>query len=211
MPLSRASAIAFGIWERHGLAVPVDLRGLVSALGIEVVSFPFRGRLREVIIDGTIGVRGGLDRRWFRWHVAHGIGHHQLHMGARTGRRGLRGLRRQGRAAGRGVRGLPGGGAGRLGAVQRRARYPAREAAPRPGSRGQSVHLNVRNGEDRLQTRLYKRARRLVLTYRAKSRTESHSSSVRSPISVSLASWRSSMGLSYSCRVMYPAVTASSP
>ena len=64
--------------------MPVDLKVLASALGIEVVSFPFRGRLEEVIIDGTIGVRSGLDRRWFRWRVAHGIGHHQLHTGVRT-------------------------------------------------------------------------------------------------------------------------------
>ncbi len=82
--MSRASTIALRLWERHGLAVPVDLKDLASALGIEVVSFPFRGRLEEVIIDGTIGVRYGLDRRWFRWRVAHGIGHHQLHTGARA-------------------------------------------------------------------------------------------------------------------------------
>ncbi len=82
--MSRASAIALRLWERHELAVPVDLKGLASALGIEVVSFPFRGRLQEVIIDGTIGVRRGLDRRWFRWRVAHGMGHHQLHTGVRA-------------------------------------------------------------------------------------------------------------------------------
>ncbi len=64
--------------------MPVDLKVLASTLGIEVVSFPFRGRLEEVIIDGTIGVRCGLDRRWFRWRVAHGIGHHQLHTGVRA-------------------------------------------------------------------------------------------------------------------------------
>lgn len=82
--MSRASAIALRLWDRHGLAVPVDLKVLASTLGIEVVSFPFRGRLEEVIIDGTIGVRCGLDRRWFRWRVAHGIGHHQLHTGVRA-------------------------------------------------------------------------------------------------------------------------------
>ena len=82
--MSQASAIALRLWERHGLAVPVDLKGLTSALGIEVVSFPFRGRLEEVIIDGTIGVRSGLHPRWFRWRVAHGIGHHQLHTGVRA-------------------------------------------------------------------------------------------------------------------------------
>ena len=151
--MSRASAIALRLWERHDLAVPVDLKGLASALGIEVVSFPFRGRLEEVIIDRTIGVRSGLDRRWFRWRVAHGIGHHQLHTG---------------------VRARVGGCAGCDGKAERQA---GRESGGLSGTR-------------------------LDLTYRAKSRTDSHSSSVRSPISVSRASWWSSMGLSYSWREM---------
>ena len=70
------------LWRRHSLRVPVDLRPLVAELGLTVVTFPFRGRIKEMIIDDVIGVRPGLDRPWFRWYVAHGIGHHALHVGA---------------------------------------------------------------------------------------------------------------------------------
>ena len=69
------------LWRAHRLHVPVDLQALTSDLGLEVVPFPFRGRLKEAIIDGVIGVRPGLSRPWFRWVVAHGLGHHMLHVG----------------------------------------------------------------------------------------------------------------------------------
>ncbi len=69
------------LWERHGLSVPVDLRRLVAELGLEVVTFPFRGRIEEMIVERVIGVRPGLSRPWFRWYVSHAIGHHLLHAG----------------------------------------------------------------------------------------------------------------------------------
>ncbi len=69
------------LWRLHGLNVPVDLKRLAHELGLEVVTFPFGGRVKEVIIGGTIGVRPGLPRPWFRWYVAHAIGHHVLHVG----------------------------------------------------------------------------------------------------------------------------------
>ena len=72
---------AIGLWRTYCLSVPVDLRLLVSALDLEVVPFPFRGRIKETIVDGVIGVRPGLSRVWFRWYVAHAIGHHLLHVG----------------------------------------------------------------------------------------------------------------------------------
>ena len=59
----------------------MDLRRLVAELGLEVVSFPFRGRIKESIVDGVIGVRPCMPRTWFRWYVAHAIGHHVLHVG----------------------------------------------------------------------------------------------------------------------------------
>ena len=68
-------------WERYQLSHPVDLRRLVAEMGLEVTAFPFRGRIKEVIIDGVIGVRPGLSRSWFRWCVAHAIGHRMLHVG----------------------------------------------------------------------------------------------------------------------------------
>ena len=69
------------LWDRYRLEVPVDLKRLAAELGIEVTSFPFRGRIKEMIIDGIIGVEPGLSRPWFRWYVAHAIGHHVLHVG----------------------------------------------------------------------------------------------------------------------------------
>ena len=63
------------------MTIPVDLRRLVRALGLEVITFPFRGRIKEMIIEGAIGVQPGLTRPWFRWYVAHAVGHHLLHVG----------------------------------------------------------------------------------------------------------------------------------
>ena len=58
-----------------------DLKRLASELGLDVVLYPFEGRVREVIIGRTIGVQTGLSRPWFRSYVAHAIGHHTLHVG----------------------------------------------------------------------------------------------------------------------------------
>ena len=76
-----ARTLAARLWRTHDLSIPVDLRGLAAQLGLEVVSFPFDGRIKEVIIGRTIGVQPGLPRPWFRWYVAHAIGHHLLHVG----------------------------------------------------------------------------------------------------------------------------------
>ena len=76
-----AREVAVDLWERYALRVPVDLRLLAAELGLEVVSFGFRGRVKEVIIGRTIGVRPNLPRPWFRWYVAHAGGHHMLHAG----------------------------------------------------------------------------------------------------------------------------------
>ena len=69
------------LWHRYELSVPVDLKQVAEKLNLEVVSFPFRGRIKEMIVDRVIGVRPGLPRPWFRWYVAHSIGHHVLHAG----------------------------------------------------------------------------------------------------------------------------------
>ena len=72
---------AVELWHRYQLSTPVDLRRLAAELGLEIVTFPFRGRIKEMIVDGVIGVQPGLRRPWFRWYVAHAIGHHTLHVG----------------------------------------------------------------------------------------------------------------------------------
>ena len=77
----RERQLASDLWLRHGLSIPVDLKRLAAELELEVVSFPFHGRIREVIFERTIGVLPGLPRAWFRWYVAHAIGHHLLHVG----------------------------------------------------------------------------------------------------------------------------------
>ena len=76
-----AKARAAKLWSRYELSAPVDLKFLVGQLGLEVVEFPFRGRVREVVVDGVIGVQPALPRPWFRWYVAHAMGHHALHVG----------------------------------------------------------------------------------------------------------------------------------
>lgn len=77
-----AKAKAAELWYRYRLSLPVDLRRLVEALGLEVVTFPLRGRLQEVIIDGVVAVRRDMPRPWFRWYVSHALGHHLLHVGS---------------------------------------------------------------------------------------------------------------------------------
>jgi hypothetical protein len=72
---------AADLWERYRLSVPVDLRRLVAELDLDVVTFPFRGRIKEMIVERVVGVQPGLSRPWFRWYVAHAIGHHMLHAG----------------------------------------------------------------------------------------------------------------------------------
>ena len=74
-------ARAAELWRRHGLGVPVDLRRLARELGLEVVEFPFEGRIKEMIVERVVGVQPGLSRPWFRWYVAHAIGHHMMHVG----------------------------------------------------------------------------------------------------------------------------------
>ena len=65
-----------------GLEQPADLNPLLSKLGIEVVPWHFNGRVREVVIEGHIGIDDRLSEPWSRWLTAHAIGHHLLHTGA---------------------------------------------------------------------------------------------------------------------------------
>ena len=63
------------------LAPPADLRPLLDWLALETVRWRFRGRLREIIVDGVIGLDDRLSDEWARWLVGHAIGHHLLHPG----------------------------------------------------------------------------------------------------------------------------------
>ncbi len=65
-----------------GLEQPADLKPLLTKLGIEVVPWHFNGRVREVVLEGHIGIDDRLSEAWSRWLTAHAIGHHLLHTGA---------------------------------------------------------------------------------------------------------------------------------
>ncbi|MCI0887668.1 MAG: hypothetical protein J4N30_05625 [Chloroflexi bacterium] len=75
-------ARAIEVWRSHHLSIPVDLQRLVSDLELEIVLFPFKGRVNEMIVGETIGLRPGLPRPWFRWFVAHAVGHYVMHVGS---------------------------------------------------------------------------------------------------------------------------------
>ena len=60
---------------------PLDLAPLLERLDLEMLRWRFQGRLREVIIEGIIGIDERLPSPWVRWLTAHAIGHHLLHTG----------------------------------------------------------------------------------------------------------------------------------
>ena len=60
---------------------PADLDPVLAKLGIAVVPWRFAGRVREVVIEGTIGIDDRLSEPWVRWLTAHALGHHLLHTG----------------------------------------------------------------------------------------------------------------------------------
>ncbi len=64
-----------------GLDAPADLSPLLRRLGLEVVPWRFAGRVREVIIEGAVGIDDRLPPAWVRWLTAHAIGHRLLHTG----------------------------------------------------------------------------------------------------------------------------------
>ncbi len=60
---------------------PLDLAPLLDRLGLEAVRWRFRGRLREMIMEGIVGIDDRLPEPWVRWLTAHAIGHHLMHTG----------------------------------------------------------------------------------------------------------------------------------
>ncbi len=77
----RAFRLGRDLAERHAIQPGGDLSPLLRSLGLEVVPWRFRGRLREVIFEGAIGIEESLPENWQRWLTAHAIGHHALHTG----------------------------------------------------------------------------------------------------------------------------------
>ena len=63
------------------LRPPVELTPVLRRLGLETIDWRFGGRVREVIMEGVIGIDMRLPRPWVRWLTAHAVGHHLLHTG----------------------------------------------------------------------------------------------------------------------------------
>ena len=77
----RAFWLGRDLAERYAIQPGGDLTPVLQGLGLEVVPWRFRGRLREVIFEGAIGIEESLPESWQRWLTAHAIGHHALHTG----------------------------------------------------------------------------------------------------------------------------------
>ena len=77
----RAFRLGRDLAERHAIQPGGDLDPVLRGLGLEVVPWRFRGRLREVIFEGAIGIEESLPEDWRRWLTAHAVGHHMLHTG----------------------------------------------------------------------------------------------------------------------------------
>ena len=77
----RAFARGRSLARSWGLDAPADLSPVLQKLGLEVVPWRFEGRVREVIIEGAVGIDDRLSAPWVRWLTAHAIGHRLLHTG----------------------------------------------------------------------------------------------------------------------------------
>ena len=77
----RAFARGRSLARSSDLDTPADLSPLLHRFGLELVPWRFEGRVREVIIEGAIGIDDRLSAPWVRWLTAHAIGHRLLHTG----------------------------------------------------------------------------------------------------------------------------------
>ncbi len=77
----RAFALGRKLATTSNIEPPADLTPLLDELGLQVVAWPFVGRVREVIVEGVIGIEERLSEPWRRWLTAHAVGHHMLHTG----------------------------------------------------------------------------------------------------------------------------------
>jgi len=80
--MSVASQRAANIREEYKLSTPVDLEVIVEGEDLEVIPFPFAGRVPEVIVGRDIGIKDSItSARYRRELIAHALGHHFLHAG----------------------------------------------------------------------------------------------------------------------------------
>ena len=92
--------------DELGVGPGAELRPVLEHLDLEVEPWRFAGRVREVIVERTIGIDDRLSEPWVRWLTAHAVGHHLLHTGTSLYVESWQWVARlKARAAGRRVRG----------------------------------------------------------------------------------------------------------
>jgi Zn-dependent peptidase ImmA (M78 family) len=80
--MNTAQERAREIRQRHAVHCPGDMERVLAEGNIEFVRFPLAGRLDEVIVLNTIGVRDSIeDVRQVYELLAHALGHYLLHAG----------------------------------------------------------------------------------------------------------------------------------
>ena len=78
----KAQKRARQILRKYNLSTaPIDLHKIVTAEGITLDEWSFRGRVKEVYVGDSIAIRSHTDKRKRRELIAHALGHHFLHSG----------------------------------------------------------------------------------------------------------------------------------
>jgi hypothetical protein len=81
--MNSAQQRALEIRRRYRFTCPRDIERVLKAQGIQVVRFPLKGRVREVIVRNFVGLPLTLehDAREKYELLAHALGHYLLHAG----------------------------------------------------------------------------------------------------------------------------------
>lgn len=80
--MNTAQQRAREIRRRYRFRHPSDIERVLKAKGIQVVRFPFAGRLQEMIVGHRIGIQSTIrDPRRVNELLAHALGHFLLHAG----------------------------------------------------------------------------------------------------------------------------------
>lgn len=80
--MNTAQRRAKEIRRRFRVKLPADVARIAKAERIRIVRYPFEGRLQEMIIYRTVGIKSSIrDQRRVDELVAHALGHHYLHSG----------------------------------------------------------------------------------------------------------------------------------
>ena len=80
MKITRAAIKGRDLRTQVGCWAAADVELIAEDLGLEVERWGLE-HFDEFIVGRVVAVAIRLDRREFRWALAHAIGHHQLHVG----------------------------------------------------------------------------------------------------------------------------------